>query len=227
MSVIDDMIRGIVNREGGFSNVKGDKGGPTKYGITQATLSAWRHKQVSVDDVKNLTLDEAFQIYKKQYVDDPGFLKISDEALAEQLVDAGVNHYPTQAIKMLQEAIGVSADGVLGSQTLNKVASMDRVVVYIKFMAIRLRYYAHILQRDSTQYKFAAGWMNRCAMMIELYTREVTMDAPHHTAIWNTAAFLRQKAIQVQKSTANRPLSIGWFNDASAELAAALAAPQI
>jgi hypothetical protein len=100
MTDIDNIIKGILNREGGFTNKPADKGGPTKYGITQKTLTAWRQKPATIQDVKDLTLDEAFQIYKKLYVEDPGFLKLGDDALAEQLIDAGANHGTKQSIRL-------------------------------------------------------------------------------------------------------------------------------
>jgi len=37
-----NVIYDLIEREGGFSNHPADKGGPTKYGITQQTLSEWR-----------------------------------------------------------------------------------------------------------------------------------------------------------------------------------------
>jgi hypothetical protein len=53
--------------------------------------------------------------------------------------------------------------------------------------------------------------MNRAALMIELYIREVVLDQAHRAVLWSTAIFLRDKAREVQKKVANRPMSIEWF----------------
>ena len=59
---IDALIDDILVREGGFVNHPADRGGPTHYGITQATLSRWRQQPVTVQDVQALTLEEAAQL---------------------------------------------------------------------------------------------------------------------------------------------------------------------
>ncbi len=201
MSYLDNVIKGILNREGGFVNHPADKGGPTKYGITQATLSGWRKKRVTLRDVKDLTIEEASQIYKKLYVEAPGFLKFHDDTLAEQLIDAGVNHGTRRAVMLLQKAVGAVGDGIIGPRTVKSVSALQPHVVYLKFMAQRLRYFANILKNDSKQLVLAAGWMNRCALMLEIYVRAVMIEKKHEVALWNTAVFLRE-----EQSSAHRGL---------------------
>lgn len=58
--------------EGGFVDLKSDPGGATNLGVTQRTLAAWRHKPVSVGDVRALGRDEAAQIYRAMYWDHIG-----------------------------------------------------------------------------------------------------------------------------------------------------------
>ena len=52
----------IAKWEGGFVNDPRDPGGATNMGITIATLSSWRGTPVTVQDVRNLTKQEARQI---------------------------------------------------------------------------------------------------------------------------------------------------------------------
>ena len=52
--IVDDVLR----REGEFVQHPADAGGPTKFGITQATLADWRHAPVTASDVSALTIDE-------------------------------------------------------------------------------------------------------------------------------------------------------------------------
>ena len=160
---IHHMIDGIIRREGGFVNHKSDRGGPTNMGITQGTLAAYRGTAITIDDVKNLTREEAFKIYWRDYVREPGFDLIHSDSLAEHLVDIGVLHGPARAAKWLQQAIGVNADGVIGPVTLKAVNEGTLLAEEIsKSLAVfRIRFMGRLISNDHSQAPFAAGWLNR------------------------------------------------------------------
>lgn len=170
MKTIHDIISEIVNREGKFVNNPKDKGKATKYGITIETLSAWRGKPCTVDDVKNLTIAEAKEIYLKRYSTYSG---IENGLLLEQMIDAGVNHGVTRSKKLLQSAVKVVPDGIIGKQTKAAIDSNGPIQVCVRFLAVRARYYGDILIKDHTQWTFAAGWFNRYAEMVEQLARQV------------------------------------------------------
>jgi lysozyme family protein len=171
----DDIITGILAREGGdtYTNVPGDSGGPTKYGITLKTLQAWRgNKFTTSDDVKNLTEHEARSIYMQSYIVGPGYASITNPSLVEELIDSGVQHGVTTTIRMLQRAVKVNDDGKLGPQTLAVVNSMSKSKAVVLFLGQRAHYYAKCLSQPHNL-KFAAGWFNRLGTMIEQYGREL------------------------------------------------------
>ena len=66
---IDQILDRLVSKmvEGGFKDDKADKGGPTKYGITQKTLSDYLKRPATRNDVKNLSVDTAKKIYRENY----------------------------------------------------------------------------------------------------------------------------------------------------------------
>jgi lysozyme family protein len=110
--------------EGGYSNAKTDRGGPTKYGVTHSTLAAHRGvKAVTAEKVKALTLAEATDIYRRSYWAQSGG-DILPRGLDYAAFDFGVNSGPTRAVKSLQAVLagkGVYAgkqDGHIGEQTL-------------------------------------------------------------------------------------------------------------
>lgn len=79
--------------EGGFVNNPKDPGGATNRGVTQRTLAAWRHKPVSVGDVRSLTVAEAGEIYRAMYwshVDGDGLPRGVDLMLFDIAVNMGV-----------------------------------------------------------------------------------------------------------------------------------------
>lgn len=160
--VIDDILR----REGGYVDHPADRGGPTKYGITQATLAAWRGRAVTAVDVQALTQDEAREIYAEEYIRKPGFDRVNGERLSAFLVDSAVNHGPATAAKFLQRALGVSADGVIGPATRSALYNSDPVRIFHRALAERAKFYGRLITDDPSQAPFAAGWMNRLAEFI-------------------------------------------------------------
>jgi lysozyme family protein len=57
----------VFDREGGYVDNPDDPGGATNLGITIGTLTSWRGKTVTKQDVKNLDKAEATRIYHKRY----------------------------------------------------------------------------------------------------------------------------------------------------------------
>lgn len=163
--ILDDVIR----REGGFVNHPADRGGPTKYGITAATLGEWRKlgRRATVDEVRGLAESEARSIYRQQYITAPGFESVTDRHLLELLVDAGIHSGPKRAAQWLQAALGVTADGVIGPQTRAALAASDQAALRRKVIGERVRFLGRLITSDPAQAVFAAGWMNRMAEFIE------------------------------------------------------------
>lgn len=164
---IKQLIDDILRREGGFVDHEDDRGGATNHGITQDTLARWRGHPVSVDDVRNLTRDEAAEIYAARYVLEPRFDGIEHDDLAALVVDCGVNHGPARAARWLQAAADVTVDGMVGPVTLAAANSQDGDTLYRAVLAERCRFYGRLITRDPSQAVFAAGWANRVAEFIE------------------------------------------------------------
>lgn len=167
--ILDDIIR----REGTkYSNRAADRGGPTKYGITLGTLRELRGPQVTAEDVKNLTEPEARAIYRDVYIRKPGFSRILDERLRVFLIDFGVNSGTKAAAVALQRLIGVTADGIVGPDTVARLAARQAANVYAGMLRARLRLYVDIVLSDPAVKRFRVthadtdlenlrGWMNR------------------------------------------------------------------
>lgn len=167
---IDRLIDGILDAEGWpkFTNDPNDRGGPTKGGITQQTLSAWRGKPVSAADVGALTGPEVRAIYREEFVVGPGFDKIDDPDLRFYVVDAAVLHGQAWAARRLQEVAGVAADGAVGPVTLAAVNADDSgAKLNLLFAARRVRKVVDIAVKDPPQVKWLRGWINRSLKAVE------------------------------------------------------------
>lgn len=163
-----DILAAIFKREAGYVDDPRDRGGATNMGITQAALAAWRDRPVTKADVKALTKTEATAIYRRRYIERPGFQSILNPHLRGLVVDCGVNHGTPRVARWLQQAVGVKLDGVIGPVTRLALEKSDPVAVYVRICAIRTRWYGRIIADDHSQAAFSAGWANRNAEFIEV-----------------------------------------------------------
>ncbi len=166
--MMEAAIDRVLEAEGGFVDHPADRGGPTNYGITLPTLTMSRGQKCTVEDIRELTLYEARSIYFTDYWMRPGFATLGlHKVPAEMLFDAAVNHGPARAVKILQDTIGVLADGIVGPATRERASQFAPLHLSSMFMAERVRFYGQIISKDPSQAVFAAGWMARCAGFIE------------------------------------------------------------
>lgn len=171
-TIIDDLIR----REAGFVDHPADRGGATNFGITQATLSRWLGREATEAEVRELTEAEARRIYEAEYVQP--FVGVAQEPLLGLLVDAGVQHGLGDAIRWLQEAAGVTADGEIGPITRRAIDNALSIRLYWRVFASRMRYYGQLTSNDDElarardagfdlQAEFTEGWLNRLSEFME------------------------------------------------------------
>ena len=153
MKNFNEIIEKVLEHEGGYVNDPTDLGGETKYGIT---------KRFYPDvDIKNLTIEQAKEIYKKDYWD-----KNKVESLPQNLwhiyFDMCVNMGKRTAVKVLQRAANnrgkdLEVDGGLGPKTIEALngVELDRV------RAFRVKYYVDLITTKPEQEKFYLGWFRR------------------------------------------------------------------
>lgn len=152
----------VFGGEGGFVNDKFDPGGATKFGITIRTLASYRGDDVSVDDVANLTKDEARDIYRSMYWN---VMKCEQLPPGVDLVvfDHGVNAGPGRAAKMLQNIVGTAADGSIGPVTLEAVRRREAADLVRRFSQARRDFYEGL-----DKARFERGWINRANRVEQL-----------------------------------------------------------
>ena len=90
MSFYTDHVRPELSQlEAGYVDHPSDRGGPTKYGITEKVARANGYR----GDMRDLPMSLADQILEQEYVIEPGFALIAPLSVkvAKELVDTGVN----------------------------------------------------------------------------------------------------------------------------------------
>jgi lysozyme family protein len=148
MSNFDEAIGFVLSNEGGLSNDPSDPGGLTNFGISQ--------KQYPALDIRNLTREDAVQIYQDDYWNKFQYGDITSQRVATKLFDSAVNMGPVRAVRLLQLAVNVQADGVLGVQTIAAVNAADESNLMDEFKAQLAKYYC-----DLGKPEFMLGWLRR------------------------------------------------------------------
>lgn len=157
-----------VQNEGGYSNHSMDRGGATKYGITEGTLMAWRRKEVTIEDVQNLELEEAKLIYKTLYFDALRLEECANDITAILIFDQCVNRGPVTVAREVQFLLGVKIDGIVGSKTLAALNSADQLEFQVEFVKICQLSYIEIARKIPEQMVFLRGWINRTHELLSL-----------------------------------------------------------
>jgi lysozyme family protein len=143
-------------KEGGakFTDIPGDNGGATKYGISQAAYPNL--------DIRNLTEVQAREIYKRDYWDRVRGDEIKSQLIAENIFDTAVNMGVRTTSRLVQTLLDiVPADGVIGSASLGVINKQDEQSFLAHFTLLKVGYYANICNKNRSQSKFLLGWINR------------------------------------------------------------------
>lgn len=141
-----------------LSNIKDDKGGKTKFGISQRAYPYL--------DIENLKYQDAVQIYYDDYWKKLDCDAIKDKNLAINLFDAAINMGRKNAVKILQKALFMDKnqiDGFLGPIT-NKAIKLyyeKHETIVGQFIMFRILKYYEIIEKDSSQKIFFRGWVIR------------------------------------------------------------------
>jgi lysozyme family protein len=155
----EQIIATILLHEGStYTNDPTDAGGPTKYGITLAELSAWRGHSCTADDVRDLSRDEAAAIYRARYL--RPFDMVIDP-LRTNVIDFGVNAGVRRATFTLQAMVGATVDGWIGAETVRLTKVRSATAWNDLYVGFRLAFYEHLIEIKPTQVKFRGGWRNR------------------------------------------------------------------
>ena len=152
------IVSEILKHEGGYVNHPADKGGPTKYGITQKTYPKL--------DIENLTKEQAADIYYRDWYLPLRCNEIADERVALKLLDMAINFGASKAVRLFQQSLierghAIQATGRINAETVaaaNKANPEKLLEVIRRRQADR---YRAIIAADPSQAVFERGWMNR------------------------------------------------------------------
>lgn len=172
---IDELIDGLISREGGYVHHPADRGGATNYGITEAVARAHGYD----GPMALLPRDEAAAIYRRLYWLRPRFDQVARRAprIAAELFDTGANMGPAVATTFLQRALtalnrnatdfpDIEPDGRVGPNTLAALdAFLDRrgeggeTVLLRALEALQGERYLRLAEKRPANEAFLYGWL--------------------------------------------------------------------
>jgi lysozyme family protein len=122
-SHIDQLIDEVIGREGGYSNHPADRGGATRWGVTEAVARAHGYR----GDMRSFPREEAVEVYRRLYWLKPGFDKIALRApkVAAELFDTGVNMGPDTATAFLKRALNALNRGEVDYSDIGTTPIID------------------------------------------------------------------------------------------------------
>ena len=173
--MIDQLIDTVIDREGGYSDHPADRGGATRFGITEAVARAGGY----AGDMRHFSRAAAVAIYRRSYWTRPAFDQVATRApaLAAELFDTGVNMGPAVAVTFLQRALNalnrgasdypdIALDERVGAQTLfaldrfllTRRASGETVLVKA-IEALQGERYLTLAEQRPANEAFLYGWL--------------------------------------------------------------------
>lgn len=170
MSYYNKAFKEVIGIEKGYVNNKYDNGGKTKFGISK---KSYPHL-----DIKNLTLNDAKLIYKKDFWDYEKLKleNIPDEDIAIELFDTSVNMGQYRAGTILQTSLNnmnrnerlyadLVVDGWIAEKSLkalNVILKRNERMPLLKVLNGEQYYwYKIIIKNNPRQEMNFVGWMKR------------------------------------------------------------------
>ena len=178
-------------REGGYVNDPVDKGGETHLGVARKFNGDWPGwkivDQIKKDHPKDFkdrinaseelaTLAKA--LFRKRYWAPIRGDEIPNQHIANKVFDTGVNQGVGRSVQYLQEGLNllnrdqknyddIEVDGKFGNETLKTLVAFLKLengqpdYLLKALNLLQASFYIDIMRRDSTQERFARGWLNR------------------------------------------------------------------
>ena len=150
----------ILMYEGGYVFDPRDPGGETRYGISKRAFPN--------EDIKNLTVERAKEIYKKYYWDMCECDRLPDWSKLI-VFDCAVNQGAPRAKLFIQRTASVEADSIIGPRTL---AAMYQMTAHEFISDYSMRRFKAYFSNPNWKY-FGGGWSKRLLEVVNRSYQEI------------------------------------------------------
>ncbi|MDA2936845.1 hypothetical protein MYX75_01095 [Acidobacteria bacterium AH-259-A15] len=161
MSAFDYAFQKTNALEGGYVDHPKDRGGRTKFGISQRSYPD--------EDVANLTVERAKFLAKRDYWDRLRLDRILDDEVSAEIYDTAFNMGPGTAVKIAQRAVNyfgetLKVDGIIGPKTngaINRWCLRDARSLLKALNGVQFMHFLAIVEGNPDQAVFSRGWLKR------------------------------------------------------------------
>jgi lysozyme family protein len=177
MANFDSAIPVILQHEGGYVNHPNDPGGATNFGVSMRFLADYGNLgdfdgdgDVDIEDIRNMTEDQAKSVYKQMWWDKYNYGRIIDQTIATKVLDLSVNMGAKRAHILLQTALNnafglkLTVDGVLGPATfsvINSCTDDTEQTLLTAYCDEAFGFYQRLIDKNPKFKAFEKGWKRR------------------------------------------------------------------
>ena len=179
----DKAILITLKHEGGFVNDPVDPGGATNWGMSIRFLTKDagdsdgdgfldgdidKDGDIDVDDIKNMTVEQARKLYRIHFWDKYSYDSIVDFTVAARIFDMTVNMGPKQTGKITQRALNncgqdLKVDGGIGKNTFAAINCTDSEMLMAEIRQEHAQFYINLIAAKPKFEKYRKGWLRRAA----------------------------------------------------------------
>jgi len=175
-------LKATFAHEGGYQNMRGDRGNWTGGAIGNGELRGTKYGVAASsyprEDIRNLTMDRAAFIYRNDFWGASRCDEWRSQIIANVYFGWAVNQGQGTAARILQRSINyagwprppIAVDGNIGRGTVKRLNEVDQTLLFVHLVGLTHGRYIQIVDHNPAQMQFLDTWARR--MKVEV-TRSV------------------------------------------------------
>lgn len=170
--------------EGGYQCLRADSGNWTGGVVGKGELKGTKYgiaaNSYPNEDIRNLSLDRAATIYKRDFWGASRCDEWRSQIIANVYFGWAVNQGQGTAARILQRAINyagwprpiIPVDGKIGKGTVNRLNEVDQDLVFIHLVGLTHGRYIQIVDHNPAQMQFLDTWARRMKIEVQRSVHE-------------------------------------------------------